>query len=199
MINFKKINIHNLKLNINLNLNICRHNHSHFTDFDKMIRNMKTLHNRMDVCLKEKYIFKYQHTLDSYNNKFKKLNNTYSNTNNNDITIIDKYTFSIINKNHNKNINYNYYHSRNKINQIIIYDDFDKMLEIMKIKKKEFHQFTTNYLINTKYSFVNLTYHHKSDNKEIDIFISGRLIDKIKSNDDYNIIITNEMKVLDDI
>jgi len=194
MINIKKININNLKfkldfpLNININKNIKRYNYTHFTDYDKMIRNMKALRNRMDGCLKEKYIFKYQHNLnrEGHNNKY----------------IIDKYTFSIIHNNHNKYINYaNYnYNLNNKINQIIIYDDFDKMLETMKIKKKEFHQFTTNYLINTKYSFINLTYHHKSENKDkaIDIFISGRLIDKMKSKDDYNIIITNEMKVLDD-
>jgi hypothetical protein len=185
MISFKKINIPNLK--INLALNISRYNHTHFTDYDKMIRNMKALRNKMDGCLKEKYIFKYQQNLnlEGHNNKY----------------IVDKYTFSIIHNNHNKYINYcNYnYNLNNKINQIIIYEDFNKMLETMKMKKIEFHQFTTNYLINTKYSFINLTYHHKSENKDKDneIFISGRLIDKIKSNDAYNIIITNEMKVLE--
>ena len=191
MINIKKININinnlklNFKLNLTLNKNIKRYNHSHFTDYDKMIRNMKTLRDKMDGCLKEKYIFKYQHNLnlEGHNNKY----------------IVDKYTFSIIHNNHNKYINYCNYNFNNKINQIIIYEDFNKMLETMKIKKKEFHQFTTNYLINTKYSFINLTYHHKSENKDKynKIFISGRLIDKMKSDDDYNIIITNEMKVLD--
>jgi len=195
MINFKKINIHNLKfklgfpLNLNL-INIYRYNHTHFTDYDKMIRNMKALRDKMDGCLKEKYIFKYQHNLnlEGYNNKF----------------IIDKYTLSILHKNHNKYINYNNPSNQNfsnKLNQIIFYDDFDKMLEIMKIKKIEFHQSTNNYPINTKYSFINLTYCHKSKNKnkEIDIFISGRIIDKMKSTDDYNIIITNEMKLLENI
>ena len=58
-------------------------------------------------------------------------------------------------------------------------------------------------ILDTSYSryfnFINLTYHHKSENKDKDnkIFITGRLIDKMKSDDDYNIIITNEMKVLD--
>ena len=152
MINFKKININininnlklNFKLNLTLNKNIKRYNHSHFTDYDKMIRNMKTLRDKMDGCLKEKYIFKYQHNLnlEGHNNKY----------------IVDKYTFSIIHNNHNKYINYcNYnYNFNNKINQIIIYEDFNKMLETMKMKKIEFHQFTTNYLINTKYSFINL-------------------------------------------
>ena len=110
---------------------------------------MKALRDKMDGCLKEKYIFKYQQNLnlEGHNNKY----------------IVDKYTFSIIHNNHNKYINYcNYnYNLNNKINQIIIYEDFNKMLEIMKMKKIEFHQFTTNYLINTKYSFINLTYHHK--------------------------------------
>ena len=203
--------------NLNNKLKIIRYygNLNYFHDYDKMIYNMKILHNRIDECLKTKYIFTYQQKMEPPLKILMEQRKGNIKSLPIDKSIIDKYTLTIIHKNDINYINYN-----NKINHINIHNDFNKMLSIMKNQKLIFYHkknieyylsqnksnFINNYFLNNKndyfydnkISFINLIYNniiHKN-NEESNIFMRGRLINKKKSLDNYNIIITNEFKII---